>query len=143
MALLAVRNLKTHFRAPPGGSRPVAGVSGNASGKDRGAADRNVIRAVDGIDFTVEAGEVLALVGPNGATLDALQELTRLAVQQQTGLRSRLRRRGSAARERRSAAAAPRCPSDALRIRLHTARVDAHGVLSGRTSEFVAPDRDA
>jgi spoIIIJ-associated protein len=31
-----------------------------------------------------------ALVGPNGATLDALQELTRLAVQQQTGLRSRL-----------------------------------------------------
>ena len=30
------------------------------------------------------------LVGPNGATLDALQELTRLAVQQQTGLRSRL-----------------------------------------------------
>lgn len=30
------------------------------------------------------------LVGPSGATLDALQELTRLAVQQQTGLRSRL-----------------------------------------------------
>ena len=30
------------------------------------------------------------LVGPNGATLDARQELTRLAVQQQTGLRSRL-----------------------------------------------------
>jgi spoIIIJ-associated protein len=30
------------------------------------------------------------LIGPNGATLDALQELTRLAVQQQTGLRSRL-----------------------------------------------------
>jgi spoIIIJ-associated protein len=31
-----------------------------------------------------------ALVGPNGATLDALQELTRLAVVQQTGVRSRL-----------------------------------------------------
>ena len=31
-----------------------------------------------------------ALVGPNGETLDALQELTRLAVQQQTGVRSRL-----------------------------------------------------
>jgi len=30
------------------------------------------------------------LVGSNGATLDALQELTRLAVQQQTGVRSRL-----------------------------------------------------
>ncbi|MGI8679578.1 MAG: protein jag [Jatrophihabitans sp.] len=31
-----------------------------------------------------------ALVGGRGETLDALQELTRLAVQQQTGLRSRL-----------------------------------------------------
>ncbi len=31
-----------------------------------------------------------ALVGPQGQTLDALQELTRLAVQQQTGVRSRL-----------------------------------------------------
>ena len=30
------------------------------------------------------------LVGSNGATLDALQELTRLAVQQQTGVRCRL-----------------------------------------------------
>jgi spoIIIJ-associated protein len=30
------------------------------------------------------------LVGPNGATLDALQELTRLAVVQLTGVRSRL-----------------------------------------------------
>jgi spoIIIJ-associated protein len=31
-----------------------------------------------------------SLVGPNGATLDALQELTRLAVVQRTGVRSRL-----------------------------------------------------
>jgi spoIIIJ-associated protein len=31
-----------------------------------------------------------ALVGPDGQTLDALQELTRLAVQQRTGIRSRL-----------------------------------------------------
>lgn len=31
-----------------------------------------------------------ALVGPNGQTLEALQELTRLAVVQQTGVRSRL-----------------------------------------------------
>jgi spoIIIJ-associated protein len=31
-----------------------------------------------------------ALVGPQGLTLDALQELTRLAVQQRTGVRSRL-----------------------------------------------------
>ena len=31
-----------------------------------------------------------ALIGPNGETLDALQELTRLAVAQKTGVRSRL-----------------------------------------------------
>jgi spoIIIJ-associated protein len=44
--------------------------------------DRAVVAIVgDGLD---------ALVGPNGATLDALQELTRLAVIQQTGVRSRL-----------------------------------------------------
>lgn len=58
------------------------------------------IADVDGdIDMDVEGdramvaivGEGLdALVGPNGATLDALQELTRLAVVQQTGIRSRL-----------------------------------------------------
>ncbi len=44
--------------------------------------DRAIVAIVgDGLD---------ALVGPNGATLDALQELTRLAVVQQTGIRSRL-----------------------------------------------------
>ena len=58
------------------------------------------IADVDGdIDMDVEGdravvaivGEGLdALVGANGATLDALQELTRLAVVQQTGVRSRL-----------------------------------------------------
>ncbi|HSV66188.1 MAG TPA: protein jag [Mycobacteriales bacterium] len=35
-------------------------------------------------------GELQQLVGPNGSTLEALQELTRLAVQQRTGNRSRL-----------------------------------------------------
>lgn len=34
--------------------------------------------------------DLQALVGARGETLDALQELTRLAVQQQTGVRSRL-----------------------------------------------------
>ena len=34
--------------------------------------------------------ELDALIGPRGSTLDALQELTRLAVVQQTGVRSRL-----------------------------------------------------
>jgi spoIIIJ-associated protein len=51
------------------------------------------------IDLDVENGramvaivgsELQPLIGPDGATLDALQELTRLAVQQQTGVRSRL-----------------------------------------------------
>lgn len=55
---------------------------------------------VDGdIDLDVEGeraivavvgGDLRHLVGTNGATLEALQELTRLTVQQQTGSRSRL-----------------------------------------------------
>ncbi len=58
------------------------------------------IADVDGdIDMDVEGTRAVvaivgdgldALVGPNGQTLDALQELTRLAVVQQTGVRSRL-----------------------------------------------------
>jgi spoIIIJ-associated protein len=51
------------------------------------------------IDLDVENGRAIVaivgsdlqpLIGPAGATLDALQELTRLAVQQRTGVRSRL-----------------------------------------------------
>lgn len=51
------------------------------------------------IDLDVENGRAMVaivgsdlqpLIGAGGATLDALQELTRLAVQQQTGVRSRL-----------------------------------------------------
>lgn len=52
------------------------------------------------IDLDVEASRAMVsidggqdlerLVGPHGAVLEALQELTRLAVQQQTGVRSRL-----------------------------------------------------
>jgi spoIIIJ-associated protein len=51
------------------------------------------------IDLDVENGRAMVaivgsdlqpLIGQNGVTLDALQELTRLAVQQQTGVRSRL-----------------------------------------------------
>jgi spoIIIJ-associated protein len=49
--------------------------------------DVEVNRAVVSID----GGEDLQkLVGPNGSVLEALQELTRLAVQQETGVRSRL-----------------------------------------------------
>ena len=52
------------------------------------------------IDLDVEAGRAIVsidggedlekLVGPRGTALEALQELTRLAVQQETGVRSRL-----------------------------------------------------
>ena len=38
----------------------------------------------------IVGGALQSLVGGKGETLDALQELTRLAVQQQTGVRSRL-----------------------------------------------------
>src|SRR5438445_13696071 len=50
MALLEVRDLKTHFPSARGG----------------GAGD-GIVRAVDGIDFSVERGEVLALVGESGS----------------------------------------------------------------------------
>ncbi|WP_375477867.1 protein jag [uncultured Jatrophihabitans sp.] len=38
----------------------------------------------------IVGGDLDALIGQRGETLDALQELTRLAVQQRTGMRSRL-----------------------------------------------------
>jgi spoIIIJ-associated protein len=62
------------------------------------------------IDLDVENGRAVvaiigsdlqALVGPRGETLDALQELTRLAVQQKTGVRSRLMLDISGHRDRR------------------------------------------
>ncbi|MDB5048445.1 MAG: ATPase component of various ABC-type transport system, containing duplicated ATPase [Fibrobacteres bacterium] len=51
MPLLEVRDLKTHFRLQPG----------------QDPSGEGAIRAVDGIDFTVERGEVLALVGESGS----------------------------------------------------------------------------
>ena len=44
----------------------------------------------DRASVAVVGGELKTLIGPDGATLEALQELTRLAVAQSTGVRSRL-----------------------------------------------------
>ncbi|QXG77956.1 protein jag [Modestobacter sp. L9-4] len=44
----------------------------------------------DRASVAVVGGELKTLIGPDGATLEALQELTRLAVAQATGVRSRL-----------------------------------------------------
>jgi spoIIIJ-associated protein len=73
----------------------------------------------------VIGGELQGLIGPSGATLEALQELTRLAVQQQTGVRSRLmldiggyraRRRTALAGIARSAAEDVLSTSQAVRL---------------------------
>ena len=97
------------------------------------------------------------LIGPNGATLDALQELTRLAVQQQTGLRSRLmldvggyraRRRTALAGIARDAAAEVRRSGAPVRLDpmnpferkvVHDAIAAVDGVRS--ESEGEEPDR--
>lgn len=44
----------------------------------------------DRASVAVVGGQLSTLIGPDGATLEALQELTRLAVAQSTGVRSRL-----------------------------------------------------
>jgi spoIIIJ-associated protein len=44
----------------------------------------------DRASVAIVGGNLTALIGPDGATLEALQELTRLAVAQDTGVRSRL-----------------------------------------------------
>ncbi len=44
----------------------------------------------DRASVAIVGGQLTSLIGPDGATLEALQELTRLAVAQSTGVRSRL-----------------------------------------------------
>lgn len=44
----------------------------------------------DRASVAIVGGKLTDLIGPDGATLEALQELTRLAVAQSTGIRSRL-----------------------------------------------------
>jgi spoIIIJ-associated protein len=98
-----------------------------------------------------------ALVGPRGATLDALQELTRLAVVQQTGVRSRLmldiggyreKRRAELVSVAQDAAAEATRSGEAVRLDpmnpferkvVHDAIAAVDGVRSD--SEGVEPDR--
>ena len=67
------------------------------------------------------------LVGPHGETLDALQELTRLAVQQQTGVRSRLMLDVSGHRQARRERADRRSPRDTAEQVLGSRRAGAAG----------------
>jgi spoIIIJ-associated protein len=92
--------------APEGAGEEEGAASGSALLVREGdiAADylERLLDIVDydgDIDLDVENGRAMVaivgtdlqpLIGQGGATLDALQELTRLAVQQQTGVRSRL-----------------------------------------------------
>jgi spoIIIJ-associated protein len=112
-------------------------------------ADRAAVSIIgDGLD---------RLIGPGGATLDALQELTRLAVYRETGVRSRLmldvgghraRRRGELARIGQDAARrvmdtgepeklAPMTPFE--RKVVHDAVADVEGVVT--ESEGEEPER--
>ncbi|MFD7652516.1 protein jag [Actinosynnema sp. NPDC059797] len=94
--------------APEAGQAP-AGRSGNSEdllvqeGDIAGDYLERLLDLLDydgDIDLDVEAGRAIVsidggddlekLVGPRGTVLESLQELTRLAVQQETGVRSRL-----------------------------------------------------
>jgi spoIIIJ-associated protein len=115
------------------------------------------------IDLDVEASRAVVsidggddlqkLVGPNGSVLEALQELTRLAVQQQTGTRSRLMldvakwragRRVELAEIGRSAAEKALSTGDSVRLApmtpferkiVHDAVASVHGVQSESEGE--------
>ncbi|WP_375498025.1 protein jag [uncultured Jatrophihabitans sp.] len=65
----------------------------------------------------IVGGDLQALVGGHGETLDALQELTRLAVQQQTGVRSRLMLDVSGHRQARRTELEKLAAATAVRVR--------------------------
>lgn len=82
--------------------------------------DRAMVSIVE-----VNAGDLADLVGENGATLDALQELTRLAAARETGERSRLmldiagfRAAKKAAVEKVAATAIAECQRTAAPVKL-------------------------
>ena len=88
---------------PPASNAPVSEELLVQEGDVAGDYLERLLDVVDydgDIDLDVEAGRAMVsidggddlakLVGPRGVVLEALQELTRLAVQQETGARSRL-----------------------------------------------------
>jgi spoIIIJ-associated protein len=66
---------------------------------------------------SIVGGKLDRLIGPGGATLEALQELTRLAVLRETGERSRLMLDIGGTRERRRAALVKVAQEAAQRVR--------------------------
>ena len=93
------------FRRQHGGPDGQRGDSGSLLVQEGDIAADYLERLLDIIDYdgdidldvendravvAIVGDGLQALVGPQGVTLDALQELTRLAVQQRTGMRSRL-----------------------------------------------------
>ena len=111
----------------------------------------------EAITVEIEGPDLALLIGRHGATLDALQELTRSAVQEQTDARARLivdvggyrdrqqdflerKARKLAADVRRSGRAEHLEPMSSFDRRIvHTALVDFGGVTT--TSEGEGPDR--
>jgi spoIIIJ-associated protein len=75
---------------------------------------------------SIVGADLSSLVGPDGATLEALQELTRLAVHQSTGVRSRLMLDigGHRARRREVLTALGRATADRVATDGETVRLD-------------------
>jgi spoIIIJ-associated protein len=96
---------ETRSTTDPAGGEPDEAGSTDLLVREGDIAGDYIERLLDILDFdgdidmdvegdraivAVIGDELDPLIGPRGSTLDALQELTRLAVVQQTGVRSRL-----------------------------------------------------